>query len=224
MRTRTPTRSRRRIPLTRERVLRTAVDRADQGGLEALTMRKLGRELGVEAMALYHHFANKDDLVDGMVELVFEEVDLPGGGDDWRAAMRGRAISLRAAMARHRWAIGLMESRRKPGPASLRHHDAVIGTLRAAGFSIAMTAHAYSLLDSYIYGFAMTRMNLPFDTATDIADVATTMLAPFPEGEYPHLVEFISEHAMKPGYDYEDEFEYGLEIVLDGLAAVLHRG
>jgi hypothetical protein len=100
----------------------------------------------------------------------------------------------------------------------------VIGTLRAAGFSIAMTAHAYSLLDSYIYGFAMTRMNLPFDTATDIADVATTMLAPFPEGEYPHLVEFISEHAMKPGYDYEDEFEYGLEIVLDGLAAVLHRG
>jgi AcrR family transcriptional regulator len=219
----TPTQPRRRVPLTRDRVLRTAIDRADEGGLEALTMRKLGRELGVEAMALYHHFANKDDLVDGMVELVFEEVDLPAG-EDWRTAMRDRAISLRAAMTRHRWAIGLMESRRNPGPVSLRHHDAVIGTLRAAGFSIAMTAHAYSLLDSYIYGFAMTRMNLPFDTATDIADVATTMLAPFPEGEYPHLVEFISEHAMKPGYDYEDEFEYGLEIVLDGLAAVLHRG
>jgi AcrR family transcriptional regulator len=223
MTSRTPTQPRRRVPLTRDRVLRTAIDRADEGGLEALTMRKLGRELGVEAMALYHHFANKDDLVDGMVELVFEEVDLPAG-EDWRTAMRDRAISLRAAMTRHRWAIGLMESRRNPGPVSLRHHDAVIGTLRAAGFSIAMTAHAYSLLDSYIYGFAMTRMNLPFDTATDIADVATTMLAPFPEGEYPHLVEFISEHAMKPGYDYEDEFEYGLEIVLDGLAAVLHRG
>ena len=222
MTSRTPTRPRRRIPLTRERVLRTAVDRADEGGLEALTMRKLGRELGVEAMALYHHFANKDDLVDGMVELVFEEVDLPAG-DDWRTAMRNRATSLRAAMARHRWAIGLMESRRNPGPASLRHHDAVIGTLRGAGFSVAMTAHAYSLLDSYIYGFAMTRMNLPFETGDEVADVATTMLAPFPDGAYPHLVEFISEHAMKPGYDYEDEFEYGLEIVLDGLASVLHR-
>jgi AcrR family transcriptional regulator len=223
MTSRTPTQPRRRVPLTRDRVLRTAIDRADEGGLEALTMRKLGRELGVEAMALYHHFANKDDLVDGMVELVFEEVDLPAG-EDWRTAMRDRAISLRAAMTRHRWAIGLMESRRNPGPVSLRHHDAVIGTLRAAGFSIAMTAHAYSLLDSYIYGFAMTRMNLPFETGDEVADVATTMLAPFPEGAYPHLVEFISQHAMTPGYDYEAEFEYGLDIVLDGLAAALQRG
>jgi AcrR family transcriptional regulator len=216
MRTRTPTRSRRRIPLTRERVLRTAVDRADQGGLEALTMRKLGRELGVEAMALYHHFANKDDLVDGMVELVFEEVDLPGGGDDWRAAMRGRAISLRAAMARHRWAIGLMESRRNPGPANLRHHDAVIGSLQTAGFSMAMAAHAYSLLDSYIYGFALTKMNLPFETGS-VAEAAQTMLEPFAVDAYPNLVAFITEHAMRPGYDYGNEFEYGLDVILDGL-------
>ena len=107
-------------------------------------MRKLGQELGVEAMALYHHFANKDDLVDGMVDLVFGEIDVPRPGPDWRTAMRRRALSVRDALLRHRWAIGLMESRRSPGPANLRHHDAVIGSLRAGGFDIAMAAHAYS--------------------------------------------------------------------------------
>jgi AcrR family transcriptional regulator len=112
--------------LTRERVLETAVARADAGGLEALSMRKLGQELGVEAMALYHHFANKDALVDAMVDVVFSEIDVPEAGPDWRAAMRRRAISVRDALLRHRWAIGLMESRRTPGPANLRHHDAVI--------------------------------------------------------------------------------------------------
>jgi hypothetical protein len=120
-------------------------------------------------------------------------------------------------MARHRWAIGMMESRANPGPASLRHHDAVIGCLRVAGFDIAMAAHAYSLLDSYIYGFALTKMSLPFDDTSDIADVAQEMLEPFPVSEYPHLVEFITEHAMKPGYDYANEFEYGLDVVLDSL-------
>jgi hypothetical protein len=131
--------------------------------------------------------------------------------------MRGRAISLRDVLARHRWAVGLMESRRSPGPANLRHHDAVIGKLRATGFSIQMAAHAYSVLDSYIYGFALTKMNLPFDTSADVAEVAQSMLQPFPVNEYPNLVEFITEHAMKPGYDYGDEFEYGLDLILDGL-------
>jgi AcrR family transcriptional regulator len=203
--------------LTRERVLQTAVNRADQGGIESLSMRKLGQELEVEAMALYYHFANKDDLVNGMVDLVFGEIDLPVIGADWKTAMRQRAISVREALSRHRWAIGLMESRANPGPATLRHHDAVIGNLRAAGFDIEMAAHAYSLLDSYIYGFAMTHMNLPFDTSEDVAGVAQDMLEPFPVNEYPHLVEFITEHAMKPGYDYADEFKYGLEVILDGL-------
>ena len=210
----------RRVPLTRERVLQAAIERADQGGLEALTMRKLGQELGVEAMALYHHFANKDDLVDGMVDLVFGEIDLPDGGPDWRMAMRKRAISVRDALLRHRWAIGLMESRRTPGPANLRHHDAVIGSLRAGGFDIAMAAHAYSLLDSYIYGFALTKMNLPFETSEDVGEVAQTMLEPFPAGEYPHLMEILTDHVMQPGYDYGDEFEYGLDLILDGLAKV----
>jgi AcrR family transcriptional regulator len=212
----------RRVPLNRERVLQTALKLADQGGLESLSMRKLGQALGVEAMALYYHFANKERVLDGIVDLVFGEIELPAIGADWRSAMRQRAISLRDALSRHRWAIGLMESRANPGPANLRHHDAVIGCLRAAGFDMAMAAHAYSLLDGYIYGFALTKMNLPFETTTDIAEMAESMLEPFPLGEYPNLADFITEHAMKPGYDYADEFEYGLDVVLDGLERVRH--
>ena len=215
---RTAGRRQRRIPLNRERVLQMAIGLSDQGGLESLSMRKLGQELGVEAMALYHHFANKEDLVDAMVDIVFGEVELPSAGPDWTTTMRRRAISLRDALGHHRWAIGLMESRRHPGPAGLRHHDAVIGSLRTAGFDMVMAAHAYSLLDSYIYGFALTKRNLPFETSEEVAEVAQTMLAPFVPAEYPNLVEFIAGHAMQPGYDYEAEFEYGLDVVLDGLA------
>ena len=209
-------RAERRIPLTRQRVLETALRLADQGGLESLSMRKLGQELGVEAMALYHHFANKDEVLDGIVDLVFAEIELPPAGRDWKSEMRRRAVSLRDALARHRWAIGLMESRRNPGSANLRHHDAVIGSLRSGGFDMEMAAHAYSVLDGYIYGFALTKMNLPFDPS-DVAEVAEAMLEPFPVNEYPNLVAFITEHAMKPGYDFGDEFEYGLDVVLDGL-------
>jgi len=212
--------ARRRTPLTRERVLQAALRRADEGGIESLSMRKLGQGLGVEAMALYHHFANKDDLVDSMVDLVFGEIELPPSGGDWRTAMRQRAIAVRDALQRHRWAIGLMESRRNPGPANLRHHDAVLGCLRAAGFDIAMAAHAYSLLDSYIYGFALTKMNLPFETSDDVAEVAQSMLEPFPADEYPYMVEILTDHVMKPGYDYGEEFEYGLDLILNGLERV----
>ena len=206
-----------RARLSRDRVLRAAMAVADAGGLETLTMRTLGQELGVGPMALYRHVASKDDLVDGIVDLVFDQIELPAPGADWRTAMRDRAIAVRDALMRHRWAIGLMESRRNPGPANLRHHDAVIGNLRAAGFDMAMAAHAYSLLDSYIYGFAQTQMNLPFESTTEIAEVAEEMLAPFPLNAYPNLAAFITEHAMKPGYDYGDEFEYGLDVILGGL-------
>ena len=210
--------------LSRERVLRTAIRRADQGGLEALSMRTLAEELEVAPMALYRHVASKDDLIDAMIDVTFSEIGLPSGGADWKTAMRQRAVSLRDVLARHRWAIGLMESRRSPGPANLRHHDAVIGRLRAAGFDVGMAAHAYSLLDSYIYGFALTKMNLPFDTAEQVADVAQSMLEPFPVNEYPNLVEFLSEHVMQPGYEYGDEFTYGLELILDGLETASKRG
>ena len=136
--------------------------------------------------------------------------------------MRQRAVSAREVLLRHRWAIGLMESRRHPGPATLRHHDAVLGGLRAAGFDIELAAHAYALLDSYIYGFALTQVNLPFAPRTpdEVAEVAESMLEPFPVNEYPNLVEFVTEHAMKPGFDYGNEFEYGLDLILDGLERV----
>jgi len=217
MTTQTRRPAQRRIPLTRERVLDAAMKLADQSGLEGLSMRKLGQALGVEAMAVYYHFANKERVLDGIVDLVFAEIELPQAGAEWKPAMRQRAISVRDALLRHRWAIGLMESRTNPGPANLRHHDAVIGCLRAAGFDMAATATAYSLLDSYIYGFALTKMNLPFEDTSDIVQMSETMLAPFAPGEYQNLADFISEHAMQPGYDYADEFEYGLDVILDGL-------
>jgi AcrR family transcriptional regulator len=210
----------RRAPLTKERVLAAALKLADAGGLEALSMRKLGQALGVEAMAVYYHFANKERVLDGIVDLVFGEIELPALGADWKTAMRRRAISVRDALLRHRWAIGLMESRTNPGPANLRHHDAVIGCLRAAGFDMAAVATAYSLLDAYIYGFAMTKMNLPFEDTSDIVEMSESMLAPFAAGEYQNLADFITEHAMKPGYDFSDEFEYGLDVILDGLERV----
>jgi AcrR family transcriptional regulator len=218
--TQTTRRSRTRVPLTRDRVLASAMKLADAGGIDGLSMRKLGQALGVEAMALYYHFANKERVIDGIVDLVFGEIELPASGADWKAAMRRRAISVRDALLRHRWAIGLMESRTNPGPANLRHHDAVIGSLRAGRFDMAATATAYSLLDAYVYGFALTKMNLPFETTTDISKMAETMLEPFPPDEYPNLAAFITDHAMKPGYDFADEFEVGLEVILDGLERV----
>ena len=216
MTTQASNRAPRRVPLSRERVLEAAIKLADQGGLGSLSMRKLGQELGVEAMALYYHFANKDEVIDGIVDIVFSEIELPTDGTGWKAAMRQRAISMRDVLLRHRWAINLMESRRNAGPANLRHHDAVIGNLRAAGFENAMVARAYSLLDAYIYGFALTKINLPFDASEEVAEVAQGMLQRFPVNEYPNLVAIIAER-IKPGYDYGDEFEYGLDLILDGL-------
>jgi AcrR family transcriptional regulator len=216
MSTRTTDAAERRAPLSRERVLETAFRLADQGGLESLTMRRLGQALGVEAMAMYYYFATKDQIVDGIVDLVFAEIDLPSSEGHWKDAMRERAISLRDVLLRHRWAIGLMESRRNGGPANLHHHDAVIASLRAGGMDIAMTAHAYSLLDSYVYGFALTKMTLPFDTEEEVAEVAQGLRRSFDLDAYPHLVEMIG-HALQPGYDYGDEFEYGLDAILDVL-------
>jgi AcrR family transcriptional regulator len=224
MATRTISRTEPRSRLSRERVLEAALAHADAGGLEALTMRRLAEVLGVAPMALYRHVASREDLIDGLIDLVFSEIDLPSNEGDWRGAMRRRAISVRDVLLGHRWAIDLMESRANPGPASLRHHDAVIGSLLAGGFDMAMAAHAYSLLDAYIYGFALTKMNLPFDDTSDIAEIAQEMLEPFPEGEYPNLLAFITEHAMQPGYDFADEFEYGLDLILDGLTRAVGAG
>ena len=209
-----------RTPLSRERVLRAAVAFADESGIATLTMRKLGEALGVEAMSLYNHVASKGDLLDGMIDLVFSEIGLPSSGSDWKTAMRQRAISARQVLLRHPWANGLMESRATPGPATLRHHDAVLGSLRKAGFSVDMAAHAYSILDGYIYGFTLTESTLPFNSSKEVAEVAGNILEGFRPGEYPYLAEMAVDRAMKPGYSYGDEFEYGLDLILDGIQRV----
>ena len=214
----------RHTPLTRARVLTAAVAFADEHGLASLSMRKLGEVLGVEAMSLYNHVANKDDLLDGMIDLVFSEIELPSPGEEWKTAMRRRALSARDALGRHRWAITLMQSRTTPGPATLRHHDAVIGCLRGAGFSVAVTAHAVSLLDSYIYGFALQQAALPFETPEQTADLAESIMAAMPADAYPHLVELAVEHVLRPGYDYAEEFEVGLGMILDALDSAATRG
>ncbi len=206
-----------RPPLSRERVVLEAVALADENGIAALTMRRLADRLDVEPMSLYHHVASKDEILDGMVDVVFREIELPSTQAEWKAAMRQRASSARDALRRHPWAVGRMESRATPGPATLRHHDAVIGCLRHAGFTVEMTAHAFSAIDSYLYGFAMQELNLPFTTPEETAVMAVTFLDQFPTAQYPHLAELTTEHVLQPGYDYGDEFEYGLDLVLDGL-------
>lgn len=207
--------------LSRERVLAAAVVLADTGGIEALTMRRLGEELGVEAMSLYRHVANKEDLLDGMVDTVFAEIELPSRDTGWRTAMRRRAVSTRAALTRHPWATPLMQSRSTPGPATLRHHDEVIGVLRGAGFPVALAAHAFSAMDSYIYGFALQEKALPFESDEQTADLAQDIMGRFPADAYPHLAELTIQHVLRPGYDYGHEFEFGLDLVLDGLDRAL---
>jgi AcrR family transcriptional regulator len=206
-----------RAPLSRERVLRAALDLADEGGIESLTMRRLGQALEVEAMSLYNHIAGKDDILDGLVDLVFSQIEVPADIGDWKALMRQRAISARDALARHPWATSLMQSRTKPGPATLRHHDAVIGGLRNAGFTIDMAAHAFSVMDGFIYGFALQQVNLPSHSPEQSTALADSILRELPADKYPYLAEMIVEHALKPDYDYAEEFEFGLDLILDGL-------
>ncbi|MBT2365059.1 TetR/AcrR family transcriptional regulator C-terminal domain-containing protein [Streptomyces sp. ISL-10] len=206
-----------RTPLSRERVIRTAVAVADEKGSAALTMRAIAEPLGVEAMSLYHHVAGREDVLDGMVDAVFGEIDLPPRDADWKSAMRHRAASARAVLRRHPWAVALMDSRSRPGPATLRHHDAVIGALRAGGFSVPMAAHAFSVIDSYLYGFVIQELSLPFSGSAELDEVAGAILREMPADAYPHLTELVTEHALKPGYDYADEFTFGLTLILDAL-------
>jgi AcrR family transcriptional regulator len=206
-----------RSPLTRQRVLVTAIALADAHGLGAVTMRRLAREVGVEAMSLYHHVRNKDDLLDGMVDTIFAEIEVPSEHEDWMTGMARRAASLRAALTRHPWAISVMDSRKHPGPATLRHHDAVIGSCLAAGFSVEMAAHAFSLIDSYVYGFALQEIALPFDHASDLKETVESILPGELREAYPHLAVLTEEFVLKPGYSHADEFAFGLDLVLTSL-------
>lgn len=209
-----------RQPLSHDRVLDAAIRVADRGGVEAITMRRVAQELGVEAMSLYNHVPNKDAILDGVVDAVFAAIELPAAGcADWREAIRARARSARSVLAQHSWALGLMDSRRNPGSATLRHHDAVLGVLRQAGFSLPMAAHAVSLIDSYVGGFVLQEANLPVSVPTDVEEVAGGILANLPADELPYLTEMIVDHALRPGYDYSGEFGFGLDLILDALEA-----
>ncbi len=211
-------RSGQRTPLSQERVLRGAVAVADAGGLGALTIRSLAHHLGVKPMSVYHYVANKEEILDGVVDLVFSEIDLPTVGGEWRSEMHRRAASARVVLRRHPWAVGILESRTNPGPATLRHHDAVLGTLRAAGFSLAMTAHTYALIDSYVYGYALQEAGVPFDSPETAAPLADSMLKIPSLGEHPHFVEMATGYFFQPGYDFGEEFEFGLTLILDAIA------
>ncbi len=205
--------------LSRERVLEAAVAFADRHGLEALSMRKLADELGAGAMSLYHYVPNKTDLIDGMVDLVFGEIEPPSLELDWKAAMRRRALSTRAALNRHRWAVGHMEGRTTHGAANLRLHDAVLGCLRAAGFSIENTVHAYSVQDAYIYGFALQETDMASESPEDFAAEAQRQMREYEAvlAAYPNLVEVVGGHVARAGYDYAAEFLFGLDLILEGL-------
>jgi AcrR family transcriptional regulator len=221
---RTPASCSRTAAFTNLRHHQAAVALADREGIEAVSMRKLGRELGVEAMSLYNHVTGKSELLDGMVDLIFSEIELPEAGLDWKRQMRARAFSARKVLSSHPWAIALMDSRKSPGQATLRHHDSVIQALREAGFSIAMATHAFSLLDSYTYGFVLQEVSLPFDDREETAAVAGAMLDAIPEGEYPYLHELTRRHVLQPGYDFADEFQFGLDLVIEGLERTVRPG
>jgi AcrR family transcriptional regulator len=211
----------RRPGLSRASIVRAAIQLADRDGLGSVSMRSVAGQLGVEAMSLYHHVRSKEDLLDGMVDSVFAEFRSPAPGGDWREELRGRSVSARGVLKRHGWAVGLMDSRRNPGPENLRHHDAVLGCLRRAGFSLALTGNAYALLDAHLYGFLVQELSVALDGEQDLNVIGTQILEALPEGELPHFREFILEHALQPDYDFGEEFEVGLDLILDGLAARL---
>jgi AcrR family transcriptional regulator len=205
----------RRARLSRDLVLRAALEVADERGLESMTMHAIGQRLGVEAMSLYRHVRNKGDILDGIADLVYAEIDLPDDEADWRAAMRRRAGRTRDVLARHPWAVDLMESRSTPGPANLRHHDTVLGIFLQAGFSSAMATHAYNLLDSYIYGFALQARSLPVATPEALAEVGQVLIGQLP-ADYPNL-KAVGTDLMAAGFDYGAEFEFGLDLILGAL-------
>ncbi len=208
----------RRRRLSKERVLKAAIALADRDGLGALTMRRLGAELGVEAMSLYKHVANKDEILDGIVDRVIGEIAIPDEGTDWREAMRLRARSARAVLVRHSWAIGLLEARGTTGRSSLRYIDAILGNLRAAGFAIEQAAHAFHLLDSYVYGHVIQEVSTPMSSSSDSPGSPGSSRDDAALGEFPHLRE-MGEHATKHEYSFDGEFEFGLGLILDALEA-----
>jgi AcrR family transcriptional regulator len=208
----------RREPLTRERVLRAAVELADERGLDALSMRKLGQRLGVEAMSLYNHVADKDDLHTGMVELVLDEIEPPADGPDWKESIRRTSLSSYEAFMRHRWACGLaMRTGGGPSPRRLEWMEAVLRAFREAGFSPILTHHAYHAIESHITGFTLWQASMPFETREELVALAETFLPQIPSDRYPYIVEHAQQHIAPPDPAEKGEFAFGLDLILDGL-------
>ena len=204
-----------RVPLSRERVLRAAIALADARGIEALSMRKLAQELGVEAMSLYHHVAKKDDILNGIVDVVLDEIELPAKGTEWKDAIRRSAISAHNVFVRHPWACSLVLTMSGISPARLRYMDALLASLREAGFPPELTYHGYHALDSHIMGFTLWQGNFP--ATAELAELAANFLRELPAEEYPDLVEHIEQHLTPSGHDGEGDFEFVLDLILDGL-------
>ncbi|HQE31093.1 MAG TPA: TetR/AcrR family transcriptional regulator C-terminal domain-containing protein [Propionibacteriaceae bacterium] len=208
-----------RTPLSRERIIEAAAAVADEGGLSAVSMRNVGRKLGVEAMSLYHHVADKEALIDSLTDWVFAQVDLPVMTDPWRSAMASRAASARRVLSAHPWALGMIESRTNPGPATLRQHEAVLGNLRRAGFSVRLAGHTFSILDAYVFGFVLTEVHLPFEDDSGAKEFVGNL--DLDATAFPYLSEFISDRVMGGSYNYGDEFDDGLQMILDAIEARL---
>lgn len=201
--------------LSRDRIISAAATVADDGGLAAVSMRKVAEELGVQAMSLYHHVASKEEILDGLADWIFTQIHLPKIDAPWRIAMTDRALSARSVLFRHGWGLGLIESRRNPGPAVLTHHDAVLGCLLTNGFSMRLASHAFSVLDAYVFGFVVTELSLPFSPDEGVAEFAQDLELPF--DEYPHMARMLTELVFTEQYDFAAEFPYGLDLILDQL-------
>lgn len=205
------------MSVDQQRIIAAAVDLADAEGLEPVTIRRVAQQLGAGTMSLYHYVPSKDAILDGMVDQVFAEIDLPPSDEPWRPALERRCVSMRGALRLHPWAIGLMDSRRNPGPATLQHHEQVLDCLANAGFSIQATAHTFALLDAYVYGFALQAASLPFAGPADLEEIADDLFSEEQAADLPRMAQFARDHALQPGYDFEQEFLPGLQVVLDGI-------
>lgn len=210
-----------RTALTRDRVLQGALALADEIGMEGFTIRRLAEHLETKPMSIYHHVPSKEEIVDGMVDRVFEEIELPPEDLEWGEALRVRCVAAREVLRRHPWAPPLMESRTRPGPASLRHHDAMLATLRRGGLSWELTAHGYAILDSFVYGFALEEASLPGGGGSEMTDMAGELAEVF--AAYPTLAAFTTDWVLRPGYAFGASFEFGLDLIIDGLAGAAEK-
>jgi AcrR family transcriptional regulator len=212
-----------RTPLSRERVVAAAMVVADEHGSDALTMRRLGQELGVEAMSLYNHVANKEDLLSALLDAVVSEYTLPAPDAEWKPALRASAMSAHQVLLRHPWAPGLLLTfRSMPGPGWMRYSEAVLATLRRAGFSPEMTHHAFHALEGHIDGYTLRQVNFPLQPE-ELEGAAKEFLERFPAADHPYLIEHIRGHLRKE-FRGKGGFEFGLDLILDGLEQLPRSG